>query len=133
MLNRTTAAAGLMAIAATAGTLLTVPPASALSPGNAPRTAAAAQIAAVHAPAAPAVHRGDGDGGWWWWASERRFQHRHHSCGGFCGQGVRHRFHGAYGDGGFGPNADRNVNVVTNDVNIGVQNSNTYVAVTGGY
>ncbi len=137
MFNNKTASAGLVAIAATAGTLFTVSPAFAQSPRSAPN--ASAQIAAARAPAGPAVLRGDGDGdgGWWWWSSPDRFRHRNHFCGdGFCGPGFRHRFYGRY-DGfardGFGTNINRNVNVVTNDINIGVQNSNTNVAADGGY
>lgn len=139
MFDKITAPTGLVAIAAAAGTLFTVSPAAALSPRGAPDATVPAQPAAqvTAAAHAPAVLRGDGDGdgdgGWWWWSSPSRFHPRHHFCGdGFCGTGIRHRFYGGYGGfGGGGFGIDRNVNIVTNDIDIGVQNSNTNIAVGG--
>lgn len=129
MLIKTGASAGLVAIAATAGTLLTFSPASAQS---APATARAA--AAVTRASATTVRRSGDD--WWWWSSHRFRHHRRHFCGhGFCNQ----RFFGDFDDfgdfGGFndfdGFGFNRNVNVLSNDVSVGVSNVNNNVAVAG--
>lgn len=136
MPNSRTTSAGLVVIAATAGTLFGASPASALSPLRTPGIPSASVPArAVHA--APALSRGDGDGdgdgGWWWWSSSENRPRRHHFCDGSCGHGFRRHFYGGYGGGGFGTSVDRTVTVVTNDVDIGVTNSNTNVVVAGGW
>lgn len=122
MPSRTSASAGLAAIAVTAGTLFMTSPASAQT------TTAATHVSTV------AAHVSAGapyDDGWRW--HHRHFRHRHfrhhhfrhHHFRDFDDFGFRHRHFHHFG--GFAGNVNRNVNVVSD--NIGISNSNTNVAI----
>jgi hypothetical protein len=125
VLSRTSASAGLAAIAATAGTLFMTSPASAQT------TAAPAHVSAVAAQTSASAPYGDG----WWWR-HRHFRHHRHHFFRHHPYYFRHHYGGYYGAGfrpfgGFGGNVNRNVNVVSND--IGISNNNTNVAISRGW
>ena len=142
MLSRTSASAGLAAIATTAGTLFMTSPASAQS------TAAPTHVSAVAAHVSASAPYDDG----WWWHGRHHFRHhrhhfrhhrfhhhfRHHRFGGFHDVGFRHfgdfGFHrsaGFHHFGGFGGTFNRNVSVVSSDV--GISNSNTNIGISHGW
>ncbi|GAA4633682.1 hypothetical protein GCM10023196_072180 [Actinoallomurus vinaceus] len=149
MPSRTSASAGLAAIAVTAGTLFMTSPASAQS------TAAPTHVSTVAAQVSASAPYGDG----WWWR-HRHFRHPHHfrhhhfrhhhrffphhrfrhfggshefgfGHGGFHRAGFRDFGFRGGGFGGFGGNVNRNVSVVSN--NFGISNTSTNVGVSHGW